>query len=111
MKLSYDDHNTISVLTVSGELTDDQADTFRRVCLERFEAGARDVVVQMEHMSLVDSAGLELLLWLLEEVAERSGQLRLVSPDETVSRILEVTRLDRRLNIHDSVESAAKSLR
>lgn len=111
MKLSYEDHDTISVLTVSGELTSDQADSFRRICLDRFMAGIQDFVLDLEHLTLVDSAGLELLLWLMDEISTRNGQLRLVNPEETVSKILEVTRLDRRFDIHATVESAAKSLR
>lgn len=111
MKLSYEDHDTTSVLTLSGELTIDQADAFRRACTERLEAGARDMILEMTHLALLDSAGLELLLWLSEELAGRGGQLRFVSPDETVLKILHVTRLDRRFDIHHSVESAAKSMR
>jgi len=111
MKLSYEDHNTVTVMTISGEFTADQADSFRRSCLDRFEAGVKDVVLDIEHMTLIDSAGLELMLWLAEEVAERNGQLRLVNPDETVRLILEITRLERRFDVHDCIESAAKSLR
>ena len=111
MKLSYEDHKSVTVLTVSGELTTDQSDSFRRACQERFNAGIRDIVLDMEYLTLLDSAGLELLLWLLDEVADRNGQVRLVKPDDTVRKILQLTRLDRRFNIHDSIESAAKSLR
>ena len=111
MKLSYEDHGNVTVLTVSGELTADQGDTFRRTCHDRFLSGIRDVVLDVEHLNLVDSAGLESLLWLLDEVADRNGQLRLVRPDETVKKILQLTRLEKRFNIHHSVEAAAKSLR
>lgn len=111
MKLSYEDHKTVTVLTISGELTADQSDTFRRTCQERLNAGIRDAVLDMEYLTLIDSAGLELLLWLIDEVADRNGQVRLVNPDETVRKILQLTRLDRRFNIHNSIESAAKSLR
>jgi anti-sigma B factor antagonist len=111
MKLSYEDHDTITVLTISGELTADQADAFRRTAQDRFEGGVRDVVLNMEYMTLIDSAGLELLLWLVDEVGDRSGRLRLVRPDETIRKILSITRLDRRFDVHDSIEAAAKSLR
>lgn len=111
MKLSYEDHGAITVLTLSGELTADQADAFRRSVSERFNCGARDVILNIEHLTLVDSAGLELLLWLLDEVGERTGQVRLVRPDDMVRKILELTRLDRRFDIHATLESAGKSLR
>jgi anti-anti-sigma factor len=111
MKLSYDDHDTVTVLTVSGELTVDQAETLRRACQDRLAAGIRDFVLDVEHMTLIDSAGLEALLWLLDEVSAIQGQLRVVAPDQTIGKILEVTRLDRRFSVQESVEAAAKSLR
>ncbi len=111
MKLSYEDYEAISVLTISGELTAEHADTFRRATQERFGGGARDLVLDMQYLTFVDSSGLELLLWLSEKTSQHDGQIRLVNPDVTVRKILEITRLDRRFDIHDTVESAAKSLR
>ena len=111
MKLSYEDHGTITVLTVSGDLTCDQVDAFRRACLDRFASGVRDIVLNLEYLTFVDSAGLEALLWVIDEASERGGQLRLVRPDPTVRKILEISRLERRFDIHQTMESAAKSLR
>ncbi|MHC4992251.1 MAG: STAS domain-containing protein [Planctomycetota bacterium] len=111
MKLSYEDHGPITVLTVSGDLTGDQVDAFRRSCLDRFATGVRDIVLNLEYLTFVDSAGLEALLWVIDAASERGGKLRLVKPDPTVSKILEISRLERRFNIHESIESAAKSLR
>src|SRR5262245_51083619 len=98
MKLSYEDHNTVTVLTISGELTADQSDSFRRACQDRMNAGIRDIVLDMEYLTLIDSAGLELLLWLVDEVSDRSGQVRLVNPDDNIRKIFQLTRLDRRFN-------------
>lgn len=111
MKLSYEDHDHLSVLTLSGELTADQSDAFRRVCLERIESGVRNIVLDLQHLTLIDSVGLELLLWLVDQTGEHHGQLRLVQPDELVQKILQLTRLDRRFTVQESVEAAAKSLR
>lgn len=111
MKLSYEDHGPVTVLTVSGELTLDQGDTFRRTCQDRFNSGIKDVVLDIEHLNLLDSAGLELLLWLQDEVSDRNGQLRMVKPDVTVRKVFQLTRLEKRFNIHNTIESAAKSLR
>lgn len=111
MKLSYEDFDSTTVLTLSGEYSLDQADYFRRSCQERFDAGIVDFVLDLEHLLIIDSAGLESLLWLRDEVATRGGQMRLVGPDEAILKILEITRLDSRFDIHSSVETAAKSLR
>lgn len=86
MKYSFEDHGPTTVLTLSGELTSDQADTFRRSCLERLGRGVRNVVLVLEHLRMIDSAGLEMLLWLREESAQHRGHLRLVNPDPTSAR-------------------------
>ncbi|MHC5028012.1 MAG: STAS domain-containing protein [Planctomycetota bacterium] len=111
MKLSYEDHGAITVLKLKGELVTDHTDLFRRSCHERFESGSRNVVLDLEELKYVDSAGLESLLWLQEETAGLNGQLRLVGLDPTIAKILEITRLDRRFSVHASIESAAKELR
>lgn len=111
MKLSYEDHSTISVVTISGELTADQSDAFRRACLDRLHSGAVHVILELEYLTLIDSAGLELLLWLLEEISKKRGQLRLVKPDDNIMKALHLTRLDRRFTICETVEEAARSLR
>jgi len=111
MKLSYEDHDRVSVVTLSGELTCDQADAFRRACQERLDSGIREIVLDLQHLTLIDSAGLELLLWLMDTLAARGGHLRIVRPDDVVRTILKITRLERRFGIHESIEAAAKSLR
>ncbi len=111
MKLSYEDHDTITVLTISGDLSADQVDAFRRSCQDRFEVGIRDIVLDIEYLTTIDSAGLELLLWLIDEVADRAGHVKLVNPDDTIRTILRITRLEGRFDIHQNIESAAKSLR
>ena len=111
MNFSFEDHGNTTVLTLSGQLTNDQSDTFRRSCFEKLNKGTQNIVLNLEHLTLVDSAGLEVLLALRDEISKHNGQLRLVQLDETIQKILEITRLDRRFEVHDSVESAAKTLR
>ena len=111
MKLSYEDHGPISVLTISGDLTAEQVDALRRACQERWQAGVRHLVLDLEHTTFIDSAGLEALLSIADEGADQGGQLRIVRPDETIRKIMEITRLERRFDVHQTIESAAKSLR
>lgn len=111
MKISFQDFEHVSVLTLSGEFTADDLDAFRRVVQDRLQQGARHVVLHCEHLEFVDSAGLESLLELQEDLGGRGGQLRLVKPDATVSTILELTRLDLALEAHDDLEGAVRSLR
>lgn len=111
MKYSFEDHGSTMVIRMSGELTLDQCDGFRRSLYERLSDREIDVVADFEHLTLIDSAGLEMLLALNQDITERGGQFRIASPDETVRKILEATRLDRLFDVHGTLEMAARSLR
>lgn len=111
MKISYQDYEHICVLTLSGEYTADDVDQFQRIVADRIAGGTRHILLNCEHLEFVDSAGLESWMRLREQVGEHAGQLRLVQPDETVAKILELTRLERAFESHNTLESAVRSVR
>ncbi len=111
MKLSHQDYAHVTVLTLSGEFTAEDTERFTRAVSERFAAGVRDIVLDCEHLEFVDSAGLEAWLRARDQSAERRGQVRLVKLDSNVCKILEITRLERSFQAHDSLEDAVRSLR
>ncbi len=111
MKISAQEFEHIAVLTLSGEFTADDLESFRRESEERIRAGARHIVLDCQHLEFIDSGGLEACLSLQEIVGDQGGQLRLIAPDETVATILQLTRLDFALEAHESLERAVRSLR
>ncbi len=111
MKLTHEDHDQLTVMTVRGELVAEDVDTFRRTALDRMTDRVRDFVLDVSRLEAVDSKGLEALLWLSEEAATRLGQVRLASPSANLRTILEITRLTGRLPCCDDVDAAIESLR
>lgn len=111
MKLSYQDYETLTVVTLSGEFTHDDAPHFERVANERMAAGCRHLAIDCENLEFIDSRGLETLLRLQERMGAAGGQVRLVNPDDTVKNILRLTRLDLALETHQSLELAVRSMR
>lgn len=111
MKISAQEYEHICVLTLSGEFTAEDVDVFRRASGERIERGARHMLLDCEHLEFIDSAGLESWLRLRELLGQASGQLRLIKPDDTVSQILEMTRLGKAFESYNTLESAVRSVR
>lgn len=111
MKLTHEDFDQTSVITVKGELTADQIEPFRRLVLERLADKARDIVLELSQAEFIDSKGLESVLWAQEQCADRLGQICIAAPGENLRKILELTRLAPRFPCHADVESALKSLR
>lgn len=111
MKLSFQEYEHICVLTLSGEFTAEDSGLFSRVCGERLQSGARHILLDCEHLDFIDSAGIEHLLRLSEDVGRRNGQLRLIGLTENIAKIFEITRHDRSFEAHASVEAAVRSVR
>ena len=67
------------------------------------------MIVDLEQTHFVDSAGLELLLWARRRCDELFGRLKLVNVADPVRKILEVTRLDHRLECPGDLAAGLKS--
>jgi anti-sigma B factor antagonist len=111
MKLSFQEYEHICVLTLSGEFTAEDSAQFTRVTGDRLAGGARHVLLDCEHLEFIDSAGVEHLLRLSEDVGRRSGQVRLIGLSDNVRKIFEMTRHDRSFEDHPTVEAAVRSVR
>jgi anti-sigma B factor antagonist len=111
MKLTFEDHEQMTVMALAGDLAAEDSDRLRKVATERFEHRVRDFVLDLSALEFVDSKGLETLLWLQEQATERLGQVRLAACQQNVAKILEITRLTGRFDCHSEIESAIKSLR
>jgi anti-sigma B factor antagonist len=79
---------------VEGELDLAVADQLR----ERLDAAIQDdvdVVVCLERCDFIDSTGIAVIVRAHKEMAEKGRRLAIANPSDPVSRILEITGLDR----------------
>ena len=111
MKLSQETLGNACVLHLKGDLTVDHIDQFQNAVDERLGKQARDFVIEMTEVEVVDSKALEALLKLQESCGERLGQVRLVGVSANVDQILKITRLGTQFERVGSVDEAIKSLR
>lgn len=70
-------------------------------------SGRTRLVVDLSATDFIDSSGLGALISGLKAARQAGGDLRIAAPTEQVRRVLTLTRLDRVLTAHDSVDAAA----
>jgi len=102
-------YNDVVVLTVKDELAADSVESFVEKANLAAEGGALYMVVDCSDVSGFDSAGLEALVDLQNKCEERLGAVKLCGLDDTGAKILEITRLARRFEAFDDLDSAVKS--
>ncbi|MCC6579207.1 MAG: STAS domain-containing protein [Phycisphaeraceae bacterium] len=112
MPVRAEQYDQVCVLSVTGDFVDENVRAAERLCEEAIDKRqVVDFVVDLERCGFVDSEGLEALLGMKRRCEDLFGHLKLAGLDEHCRTILSVTRLEHRLQVHEHLESALKSIR
>ncbi len=99
----------VDVLEGRGPLNEGSAASVRELLDRCVGSGQPRVVISLDEVPLLDSAGLEVLLDARDACLQRGGTLAVATPNSLCRDILHVTGLDQQLDLHDDVLSAIGS--
>ena len=88
-----------TLLVLRGDLDASTASQLRECLVEVIGDGAR-IVIDMEALDFLDSAGLGILVGGLKRARTHGGELELVCSNSAVLKPIEITGLDRVFTIH-----------
>lgn len=94
-----------TLVVLRGDLDIVTAPELRECLVKVIDEGAR-VVIDLEAVGFLDSAGLGILVGGLKRARTRGGDLELVSTSHDVLKPLEITGLDRVFTIHAGRDAA-----
>mgnify|MGYP001058126845 CR=1 FL=1 len=98
------------VIALSGEVDLYTAPEFKQQLLEVIAHGGKDVVVDFSNTTFIDSTTLGVLVGGVKRLRTNDGQLSLVCSDRNITKIFEITGLDRVFTIHGTRDEAVASL-
>jgi len=106
MQLPTETFGAVVVAHTPEEVAEEQAAGLEQflTSLERSK-----VVVDLDGTESFDSEGLESLLIVQRQLRELDGDLKISTSNDVNRKILEMTRLDMRMEVFDSVIDAVKS--
>lgn len=91
-------------ITLSGRLDAFEAPALRKICDEFIEQGVIHLVFDLTAVSMIDSAGLAVLVSALKRTRQAGGDVRLIWPrEEAAARILKLTKFDQ---VFTSIEAS-----
>jgi anti-sigma B factor antagonist len=97
-----------SVLTLRGEIDVYTAPRLRQAIIDLVDGGADHIVVDMSAVDFLDSTGLGVLVGGLKRVKVKDGSLSIVTSQDKILKIFDITGLNKVFAIHDSVDAAAE---
>ena len=97
------------VISLGGEIDLYTAPEFKERMVELIEAGKKNIVVDLSEATFIDSTTLGVLVGGVKRLRPSGGGLALVCTDQNISKIFEITGLDRVFSIQESREDALAS--
>ena len=94
------------VIALAGEVDLYTAPEFKQQLLDVIGKGAKDVVVDFSDTTFIDSTTLGVLVGGVKRLRTNEGQLSLVCSDRNITKIFEITGLDRVFTIHPTRDAA-----
>jgi anti-sigma B factor antagonist len=95
-----------SLLSLRGEIDVYTAPRLRQAIIDLVEGGATRIVVDMEKVDFLDSTGLGVLVGGLKRVRVKDGSLSIVTTQDKILKIFDITGLNRVFAIHPSIDAA-----
>lgn len=98
-----------AVVRIDGDIDVFTAPQLREHLFRLVESGLRDLVVDLDGVTFIDSTGLSALVAVLKRVRAEEGGLHLVCTHERTLRLFRITGLPRDFPIHDTVAQAVEA--
>src|SRR4029453_17967158 len=102
--------DTTHVIELGGEVDLYTAPEFKERMVELIESGKKQIVVDLSKATFIDSTTLGVLVGGVKRLRPAGGSLALVCTDENITKIFEITGLDRVFPIHSSREEALEAV-
>jgi anti-sigma B factor antagonist len=98
------------VISLAGEVDLYTAPEFKQQLLEVIGQGGTEVVVDFTNTTFIDSTTLGVLVGGVKRLRSNDGQLSLVCNDRNITKIFEITGLDRVFTIYPTRDEAISML-
>jgi anti-sigma B factor antagonist len=99
------------VIELGGEVDLYTAPEFKERLVQVIEDGKKQLVVDLSKATFIDSTTLGVLVGGVKRLRPTGGSLALVCTDQNITKIFEITGLDRVFPIHDSREAALQAVK
>ncbi len=110
MKFSITSDKKYLLIKVTGEMIAPECNQITDSFTDPVEYLAKPVIVDLTHVSYIDSRGLGVLVFLYTRIKKSGQRFFVVGVADDVKKVMRITALDTIFNLHPTLESAVTSL-
>ena len=96
----------IQALDLEGEVDVYTAPVLRQEIVGQVDSGVKHLLINLARVEYLDSTGLGILIGGVKRLKEQGGSLRLVGPSARITRIFEITGLNKIFDVYATEQEA-----
>jgi anti-sigma B factor antagonist len=89
-EVAREDHSEVSILRLKGFLDAHTAPNFEQAIQELIEENRFKIIVSMSDLNYISSAGLGVFMGFIEEIREKSGDIKLSNMTDKVYKVFDL---------------------
>ena len=110
MKINVRQREGVTILDLKGKITIGVGDVALRDAIhEALSAGAKNILINLDDVTTIDSSGVGELVSSYTTVTNRNGKLKLANLPPKVADILQITQLITVFDVYEDEEEALKA--
>jgi anti-anti-sigma factor len=106
MQISVKTTNEVKVLAFEGRLDTQTSPDAQQQLIQLIEAGSTKILVNLEKLDYISSAGLRVLLLVAKKLKANAGELRICSLNAVVKEVFDISGFDMILPVSASESEA-----
>ena len=110
MNLSQQAHGSANLVKLPNRLVMANATETRKALLTLVEQGRNRLILDLNKVEFIDSSGLSVLVSALKAAQNDAGEVLLLSPNDGVRSLIELTRLHQVFEIFEDRDAAIQRL-
>lgn len=100
----------VQALDLEGEVDVYTAPLLRQEIMDQVDGGTHHLLVNLAKVEYLDSTGLGILIGGVKRAKEQGGSLKLVGPSARITRIFEITGLNKIFDVYSSETDAIAAM-
>ncbi|MFZ4661665.1 MAG: STAS domain-containing protein [Caldilineaceae bacterium] len=109
MNLQLTSFDNVTMIKIAGRIDSHSVQRLRQQLVLSAAGQEKNIVLDLAGVDFIDSSGLAAIVHGMKQCRAVGGDLRLCKPPQAVRMVLELTRLDKALDIYPNEESALLS--
>jgi anti-anti-sigma factor len=106
MKIKTSENKNCTIISIYGNVLQENVTLFRNRLDELIDSGISKIIINMAGTSYISSLCLAIFIETKNKLIVLNGDIKLAFVNSVIQNLFEITNLDRKIEIYDSLEQA-----